>query len=124
MFARSAVAAVLVFCAGVMAEEPKKADDLKKAVVGKWQSDDKDKVPLEISADGTIKVPFFKDGKWEQIPGTYTFDEKGQIRSRAQAGGITLGGWYEYKDGTLVTAMGPKNRVTFRRVEEKAPEKK
>jgi uncharacterized protein (TIGR03066 family) len=122
MIARGLIAAAVLFACGLWAgaDEPK-AEDVKKAVVGKWETADKDKVPLEINADGTIKVPFFmKDGKWVMAEGTYMVDAtKSELRYKAAHGGATLGGWYQYKDGNLVTAMGPKNRVTLRRVEEK-----
>jgi uncharacterized protein (TIGR03066 family) len=122
MIARVLFAMAVLFASGVCAsaEEPQKPVDVKKAVVGKWETADKDKVPLEINADGTIKVPMHVgNGKWILVNGTYTIDAKGEIRYRAQHEGITLGGWYQYKNGRLVSAMGPKNRVNWRRVDEK-----
>lgn len=102
----------------VFAEEPAKAD-LKKAVVGKWVSMDRDRAPLEIRADGTITVPFhLKDGVWVTAEGTYTVDEKGEIRYRAASGGATLSGWYKFKDGMLTSAMGAKLNVRWKKVEE------
>ncbi|HSQ54459.1 MAG TPA: hypothetical protein VLM40_01840, partial [Gemmata sp.] len=75
---------------------------------------------------GTIKVPFLQQGgKWVLVDGTYTIKDDGEIRYRAETGGIALGGWYKYKDGTLTSAMGPKLRVTWKKIaEEKKPEKK
>ena len=122
MAVRGAIAAAVLLACGAWAaaDEPKKPEDVKKAVVGKWETADKDKVPLEINADGTIKVPLYQaNGTWLLVDGTYTIDAKGEIRYKAAHGGITLGGWYQYKDGDLVSAMGPKNRVTWKRVEEK-----
>jgi uncharacterized protein (TIGR03066 family) len=122
MIARGLIVAAVLFACGVCAsaDEPQKPVDVKKAVVGKWETADKDKVPLEINADGTIKVPMHVgNGKWVLVDGTYTIDAKGEIRYRAETGSIVLGGWYQYKDGGLVSAMGPKNRVNWRRVEEK-----
>jgi len=108
---------LLVFGVGAGADEPKKGEDVKAAVVGKWETDDKDKVPLEILADGTIKVPFVqKGGKWVMAEGTYTVSDAGEIRYRATSGEATLGGWYQYKDGGLVSAMGPKLRVNWKKV--------
>jgi uncharacterized protein (TIGR03066 family) len=122
------VAGVVLLALGVgaVADEPKKAEDVKKAVVGKWETDDKDKVPLQINADGTIKVPFYtQDRKWTLVDGTYTIKDDGEIRYRAQTGQITLGGWYRYKDGTLTSAMGPKLRVTWKKLpDEKKPQDK
>lgn len=121
MVARGVVAAAaLVFGAWAVADEPKKADALKKEVVGKWESADKDRAPVEFRADGTITVHFYpKDGKWMTAEGTWTINDAGKITYKAASGGASLGGWYEYKDGELVTAMGPKNRVSFKRVEQK-----
>ena len=113
------VAGVVLLTFGVAAgaDEPKKGEDVKAAVVGKWETDDKDKVPLEIYADGTIKVPrYTQGGKWVLVDGTYTVSDKGEIRYRAQTGEITLGGWYQYQDGGLVSAMGPKLRVNWKKV--------
>lgn len=112
--------AVLALGAWALADEPKKAEALKKGLVGKWETDDKDKAPTEFRADGTITVPFYvKDGKWVTAEGTWVINDAGKVTYKAASGGATLGGWYEYKDGTLVSAMGPKNRVTWKKVEEK-----
>ncbi len=114
------VVAAAMFCVWAQADEPKKAEDVKAAVVGKWETADKDRVPLEIRADGTIRVPFHpENGMWVMADGTYTVDAAGKVTYKAASGGATLGGWYQYKDGGLVSAMGPKNRVTWTRVEEK-----
>lgn len=115
----AAVALTVAFGAWAVADEPKKGEDVKAAVVGKWETADKDRVPLEIRADGTIRVPFYRNGKWDLVDGTYTMDAAGKITYKAATGEVTFGGWYEYKDGALVSAMGPKNRVTWKRVEEK-----
>jgi uncharacterized protein (TIGR03066 family) len=127
MIARGVVAAVLLCGAWVGADEPKsepkKVEELKKALAGKWESADKDKVPLEIGADGTIKVPFvMKNGQWVMAEGTYTVSDAGELRYTAKSGGAKLGGWYKYKDGALTSAMGPKLIVTWKKVaEEKKP---
>ncbi|AWM39706.1 hypothetical protein GobsT_19370 [Gemmata obscuriglobus] len=114
------VVAAVAFGGWGRADEPKKAEDVKTAVVGKWETADKDRVPLEIRADGTIGVPFrSENGKWVMADGTYTVDAAGKVTYKAASGGSTLGGWYQYKDGGLVSAMGPKNRVTWKRVEKK-----
>jgi uncharacterized protein (TIGR03066 family) len=123
MSVRAALAAaVLALGAWAAADEPKKADALKKQLAGKWETGDKDKIPLEIGADGTIKVPFVpKDGKWVMAEGTYTVSDDGEFRYTATSGGVKLGGWYKYKDGVLTSAMGPKLVVTWKKV---ADEKK
>ena len=87
---------------------------------------DRVEVEADIFADGTIKVPVYtQEKKWVLVDGTYTIKDDGEIRYRAQTGEITLGGWYQYKDGTLTSAMGPKLRVTWKKVaEEKKPDEK
>ncbi len=114
------VVAAVTFGGWALADDPKKPEDVKTAVVGKWETADKDRVPLEIRADGTIRVPFvLRDSAWVMADGTYTVDAAGKVTYKAASGGATLGGWYQYKDGGLVSAMGPKNRVTWNRVQEK-----
>lgn len=126
MIARGLIVGILFVCGSwVSADEPKKAENVKKAVVGKWESMDKDKIPLEINADGTIKVPFVpKDGGWLMAEGTYTVNAAGEVRYTATSGGAKLGGWYKYKDGMLTSAMGPKLIVKWKKVEEKKPGEK
>jgi uncharacterized protein (TIGR03066 family) len=109
----------LVFGSLAAAGEPKTVEELKKELAGRWESADRDKVPVEFATDGTMKVPMYRDGKWTLINGTYSIDAKGEVRYMAASGGITLGGWYTFKDGVLATAMGPKNRVRFNKVEPK-----
>jgi uncharacterized protein (TIGR03066 family) len=114
--------AVLAFGLCAAAEEPKKADALKKELVGKWETANRDKIPVEFGADGTIKVGFVqKDGTWVMAEGTFTVDAAGEIKYRARSGGATLGGWYKYKDGVLTNARGsgPNPIVTWKKVEEK-----
>jgi uncharacterized protein (TIGR03066 family) len=116
---------LLAFGVGALAEEPGKGEDVKQAVVGKWESDDRDRIPLEVFADGTIKVPTYtQERKWVLVDGTYTLKD-GEIRYRAQTGEITLGGWFKYKDGTLTSAKGPKLIVTWKKVAgEKKPDER
>lgn len=120
------VVAVLMFGAWAVADEPKKAEDpkkveeIKKALVGKWQSDDTDKSPLEIKADGTLKYAWFKrDGKWVITDGTYTVSAEGELKYTTTLEGATLRGWFRYKDGVLTSPRGPAPLVTWSKVEEK-----
>lgn len=116
--------ALLAIAGSATADEPKKLEGVKKAIIGKWESTGKEKIPLELYSDGTIKVPSYGNGKWSLVDGTYTVDESGEIRYRAAIGKITLGGWFKLKDGMLTSAKGPLLIVTWKKVaEEKAPER-
>ena len=128
MVTRAVVAvAVLALGGWAAADEPKKADALKKELVGKWETANKDKIPVEFGADGSIKVGFVpKDGTWVMAEGTYTVNDAGEVKYRAVSGGATLGGWYRYKDGVLTNARGsgPNPIVEWKKLpEEKKPEK-
>lgn len=125
MHTRVVVGVVLLAVGAARAEEPGKIEDVKRAVVGKWVSTDKDRIPLEVYPDGTIKIPTYTPGgKWVLVAGTYTVDAKGEIRYRAQNGGVTLGGWYKLKDGMLTSAKGPRLIVTWKKVaDEKLPDR-
>jgi uncharacterized protein (TIGR03066 family) len=111
----------------VRADEPddKAAAEIKKALVGKWKSDNKDVGPLEFTADGKINQPFIpKDSKWVIAEGKFTVDAKGEVKWHATIDGISLSGWYKYKDGVLTTAKGPHPNVTYKKVEEEKKEEK
>jgi uncharacterized protein (TIGR03066 family) len=113
------------FAGTARADDDKMVEELKKALVGKWTADNKEVGPVEFKADGTIKEAFGrKDGNWTFAEGTYTVDAKGEIKWKAKSGGVSLGGWYKFKDGELYTARGMDPRVTFMKVEEKTDEKK
>jgi uncharacterized protein (TIGR03066 family) len=105
----------------VVADDDEKVAELKKALVGKWKSDKVDVGPVEFTADGKIKESFVPngDGTWKIAEGTYTIDAKGEVKWKAESGGVSLGGWYKLKDGVLSTARGPHPNVTFKQEEEK-----
>ncbi len=121
--------AVLTFGAWAGADEPKEADEkveeIKKALVGKWQSDDKDKAPVEFKVDGTMKYAWFKgNGNWEITDGTYTVSADGLVKYTTTNGGAKLSGWFRYKDGVLTSPRGPAPLVTWSKIEEKKPAEK
>jgi uncharacterized protein (TIGR03066 family) len=104
-----------------VADDEKVIAELKKALVGKWTPDKTDVGPVEFTADGKIKESFVPngDGTWKIAEGTYTIDAKGEVKWKAESGGVSLGGWYKLKDGVLTTARGPHPNVTFKKEEEK-----
>ena len=111
--------AALALGAWVAADEPKRADEIKKALVGKWVCD-ADKAPLEFKADGTIKYPWFNGkGGWDITDGTYTVSADGEVKYTTTNGGAKLSGWFRYKDGALTSPRGPKPIATWSKVEEK-----
>jgi uncharacterized protein (TIGR03066 family) len=113
------------FASAGPADDDKAADELKKVLVGKWTSDKTDVGPVEFTADGKIKEAFVrKEGNWTFAEGTYTIDAKGEVKWKAATGGVTLSGWYKFKDGVLTSAKGPNPVVTFKKEEEKKDDKK
>jgi uncharacterized protein (TIGR03066 family) len=104
-----------------VADDEKVIAELKKTLAGKWTSDKTDVGPVEFTADGKIKESFVPngDGTWKIAEGTYTIDAKGEVKWKAESGGVSLGGWYKLKAGVLSTARGPHPNVTFKKDEEK-----
>lgn len=87
---------------------------IKAVVVGKWLSDDNEKIPLEFLADGSASVAFFKEnGAWVLARGTFTIVNKETIRSQASYQGSTLTQSWQVKDGTLLGSHGPRREVRW-----------
>src|SRR5262249_50259272 len=71
--------------------DPKAEAAIRAVVVGKWVSDDDEKIPLEFLKDGTAKVGFFKEkGAWVIATGTYTVSDSGSVRCEVRHEGSTL----------------------------------
>jgi uncharacterized protein (TIGR03066 family) len=100
---------------------PSKAslEKMTARVVGKWVSEDNQKLPLEFLKDGTAKVGFIKEnGVWLIATGTFTVSGNGTIRSRTVYQGSTLTQSWRLKDGALVGSSGPRPIVKWVKVEE------
>jgi uncharacterized protein (TIGR03066 family) len=90
---------------------------MKKLLVGKWISDDDQKVPLEFLKDGSAKVGFIvEEGKWLIAEGTFTVSGKGLVKSKTMHAGSTLFSSWTLKDGVLVGSHGPKPMVKWVKV--------
>jgi hypothetical protein len=90
-----------------------------EAVVGKWVSDDDEKVPLEFLRDGTAKVGFVKEkGEWLIATGRFTVTDKGTVICSVHHKGSTLLGSWTVKDGTLIGSRGPKPQVRWVKIKE------
>jgi uncharacterized protein (TIGR03066 family) len=97
--------------------DPKAEAAMKAVVVGKWVSDDKERIPLEFRKDGTAKVGFFKEkGKWVIATGTYTVSDQGSVKCEVRYEGSTLFQAWNMKDGTLVGSHGPRPVVRWVKV--------
>src|SRR5262245_56829008 len=84
------------------ADDDKTVEELKKKLAGKWVPEKGDDGPVDFTADGKIKEPFGKkDGTWAYAEGTYTIDAKGEIKFKVEKDGVSLSGWYKFKDGVL-----------------------
>jgi uncharacterized protein (TIGR03066 family) len=118
---------------GQLIVKPPGGDDAKavaarKAVlVGKWVSDDDEKIPLEFLDDGTAKVGFYKEkDAWVIAKGTYTVSGDGSVRADVRYEGSTLSASWTLKDKSLLGSHGPRADVRWVKVkdEEKKEEKK
>ena len=106
------------------APDPKAGAATTAAVVGKWVSDDDERIPLEFLKDGTAKVGFFKEkGDWVIATGTYTISDKGSVKCQVRYEGSTLFQTWEVKDGALVGSRGPRPVVRWLKVKENTGKK-
>lgn len=111
---RKVVEEVIAALPDAQAEAAKKA-----AVVGKWVSDDDQKIPLEFLKDGTARVGFIKeDGKWVLAVGPYTVSDKGAVKCKATYEGSTLFQTWHMKEAALVGSHGPRPMVRWVKVKE------
>jgi uncharacterized protein (TIGR03066 family) len=99
--------------------DPKAGAAMKAVVVGKWVSDDNERIPLEFLKDGTAKVGFFKEkGEWVIATGTYTVSDQGSVKCEVRYEGSTLFQSWNMKDGVLVGSHGPRPVVRWMKVKE------
>ena len=88
-----------------------------EAVLGTWESQDKDREPLVFEKDGAFKCGFIKEkGVWVMAAGTYTISDEGKIKATAKARGATLGLHYTLTKDTIVGPRGPSPRVEWKKV--------
>lgn len=124
----SVIAVLATFVLSTAAEQEGKTD-LKAALVGKWQSDDAQKHPIEFLKDGTAKVGFIKKrGKWLINSGKWTVSEEGYVEVKGKVKGtpdegVSFKDWWNLKDGVLVGPWGP-NKKMLKWVKVKPEEKK
>ena len=91
--------------------------DPKTAVIGKWLSDDEDRLPLEFFKDGTAKIGFIREkGKWLIATGKYTVSDKGRVECDGTYKDTTFKSWWNLKDGVLVGPSGPNPMVRWVKV--------
>jgi uncharacterized protein (TIGR03066 family) len=96
-----------------------KPGELKEALVGRWVSDDADRVPVEFGADGSIRLTLHKrDGKWQAAEGTYVVSDDRRVKYTAKLGGLAIGGHYTMKDGVLIGPSGSSSEARLKKVPE------
>jgi uncharacterized protein (TIGR03066 family) len=101
------------------APDPKAGAATTAAVVGKWVSDDDERIPLEFLKDGTAKVGFFKEkGAWVIATGTYSVSDQGAVKCEVRYEGSTLFQAWQVRDGALVGSHGPRPVVRWVKVKE------
>jgi uncharacterized protein (TIGR03066 family) len=89
----------------------------KEALVGRWESDDADRIPVEFGADGSIRLALYKrDGKWQTAEGTYAMTDDGTVKYTAKLSGLAIGGHYTMKDGVLIGPSGSSSAARWKKV--------
>ena len=101
-----------------------KPGELKEALVGKWVSDDADKIPVEFGADGSFRLAVSKSigssypggWKWETAEGTYAVSDEGKVRYQAKLGRLAVKGHFTMKDGVLIGPLGLNAAARWKKV--------
>lgn len=89
----------------------------KEILVGKWESDDADRFPVEFGADGSIRFTFSRQaGRAQTAKGTYTLGTDGKITFEAKLGGLAVNGSYTLTDGVLIGPAGANSGGRWRKV--------
>jgi uncharacterized protein (TIGR03066 family) len=94
-----------------------KPRELKEALVGKWVSDDADRVPVEFGADGSIRLALCeRDWKWQKAKGTYVVSDGGRVNYQAKLGGLAIRGHFTMKDGALIGPTGANAETRWKKL--------
>jgi uncharacterized protein (TIGR03066 family) len=89
----------------------------QEALVGKWVSDDADRVRVEFGADGSIALGLYKrDDEWQTAKGTYALGDGGWVKYQAKLGGLALGGHFTMKDGALIGPTGANAEARWKKL--------
>jgi hypothetical protein len=95
-------------------------EELKEALVGKWVSDDADKIPVEFGADGSFRLALYKcgsaDWKWQMAEGIYVVSDDGRVKYEAKLGGLAVKGQFTMKDGTLIHPTGANYQTRWKKL--------
>jgi hypothetical protein len=94
-----------------------KPRELKETLVGRWVSDDGDRIPVEFGADGSIAIGLdLLDWKWQTAKGTYVVSDDGKVKYTANLGGLTVRGHYTMKDSALIGSSGLNPAARWKKV--------
>jgi uncharacterized protein (TIGR03066 family) len=94
-----------------------KPEELPAALVGKWVSDDPDRVPVEFGADGSITLGLARrDGEWLTAKGTYAVGDGGRVKYQAKLGGLAISGHFTMKDGVLIGPTGANAETRWKKL--------
>jgi hypothetical protein len=99
---------------------PQKSGELKEALVGKWVSDDTDRIPVEFGADGSFRLALCKGGsalwKWQMVEGTYVVGDDGRVKYQAKLGELAVRGQFTMKDGALIGVTGANYQTRWKKL--------
>ena len=109
------MAAVWSVLLAVMATGLAKAEDQgdpAQRLLGKWVSQDNERLPLAFDADGTIHYGWRQPGGgFVVVKGTYTLANNGRVEAVVQNQGAKLTTWFNFKGDELQKPEGPKSKI-------------
>jgi hypothetical protein len=94
-----------------------KPGGLKEILVGKWVSDDADRIPVEFRADGSFRLALYgQDWKWQFAEGTYVVSDDPKVKYQAKLGGLAIRGHFTMKDGALLHPTGANYQTRWKKL--------
>lgn len=87
-----------------------------QTLVGRWESQDGDRLPLVFHADGSVEVGTIRrNGKWIIAKGTWRI-QGDQIRTRTRTDQVSLEQSFRFARGVLYAPKGPSPQVLWKRI--------
>jgi hypothetical protein len=98
---------------------PQTPGQLKDALVGRWVSDDADKLPVQFQSDGSMRLALYRwDSTWKMAEGTYGVADDGRVKFTAKLGGLTVHGQFTMKEGVLIGPSGSSPETRWKKLPE------
>lgn len=90
-------------------------------LVGRWESQDSDPLPVLFRDDGTVELGFVrKNGEWLMAQGTWQIQGQ-RVDTKTQCQGVSLGQSFRFARGVLYAPRGPSPQIVWRKTEPPSP---